>query len=137
MLEDLNVRGMLLNSKLSRHISDASWREFRRMLEYKTKWYGSKLVVVARFYPSSKLCSTCSHIVQKLPLTIRQWQCEKCQSMHDRDEKAAKNLLKLYTGSFPGIHACGDTSGGGTGNWSTSHVSLKQEVMSGIFVHKL
>ena len=92
VLEDLDVKGMLRNKGLSRHISDAGWREFRSKLEYKTKWYGSTLVIAPRFYPSSKTCSTCGHLVAKLPLEIRKWQCIECQSIHDRDVNAAKNL---------------------------------------------
>lgn len=136
VIEDLDVKKMLTNRALSRKISDAGWNECRRMLEYKTKWYGSKLIIAAKFYPSSKICSACGDQVSELPLSIRQWQCEKCDSVHDRDLNAAMNLLKLSTGSSPGIDACGDTSGG-TSQKLVSHVSLKQEVMSGIFVHKL
>ena len=136
VLEDLDVKGMLSNKRLSRHISDAGWREFRRMLEYKTKWYGSTLIIAPRFYPSSKTCSDCGHLVTELPLEIREWQCTECHSIHDRDVNAAKNLLRFNTGSSPGIYACGDTSGGASQKLA-SHVSLKQEVMNGIFVHKL
>ena len=127
VLEDLDVKGMLTNNRLSRHISDAGWREFRCMLEYKTKWYGSQLIIAPRFYPSSKTCSSCGTIAQELPLAIRQWECSKCQSIHDRDLNAAKNLLAYSTGSSPGIHACGDTSDGGKLTLA-SHVLLKQEV---------
>ncbi len=136
VLEDLCVKKMLGNNTLSRRISDAGWSEFRRMLEYKTKWYGSKLILAPRFYPSSKICSECGEQVNELPLSVRQWQCASCHCMHDRDINAAKNLLKLSTGSSPGIYACGDTSGG-AGQQLASHVSLKQEIMHGIFVHKL
>ncbi len=136
VLEHLNVKKMLTNRTLSRRISDAGWNEYRRMLEYKTKWYGSKLIVAPEFYPSSKICSTCGEQMSKLPLSIRQWQCKGCDSIHDRDINAAMNLLKLGTGSSPGIDACGDTSSG-TSQKLVSHVSLKQEVMNGIFVHKL
>jgi putative transposase len=136
VLEDLDVKRMQNNKKLSRGISDASWGEFRRMLEYKTKWYGSKLVIAPRYYPSSKTCSKCGYIVKELPLEIREWQCTGCQSKHDRDINASQNLLKLYTGSSPGIYACGDTSDGASKKLA-SHVSLKQEVGYGIFVHKL
>ena len=110
VLEDLCVKKMMNNNKLSRHISDAGWREFRCMLEYKTKWYGSKLIIAPQFYPSSKTCSECGNIVKELPLSVRQWKCERCQSIHDRDVNAAKNLLIFSTGSSPGIYACGDTS---------------------------
>lgn len=136
VLEHLDVKKMVTNRTLSRKISDAGWNEYRRMLEYKTKWYGSKLIVAPQFYPSSKICSTCGEQVGELPLSIRQWQCKRCDSSHDRDLNAAMNLLKLSTGSSPGIDACGDTSGG-TSQKLVSHVSLKQEVMNGIFVHKL
>lgn len=136
VLEDLNIKGMLKNKKLSRPISDAGWSEFRTMLEYKTKWYGSKLILAPRYYPSSKTCSECGHVVKEMPLAIRKWHCEKCQSIHDRDVNAAKNLLRFSTGSSPGIYACGDTSEGAVKK-NCSHVSLNQELMSGIFVHKL
>jgi len=136
VIEDLSVKGLLKNRKLSRHISDAGWYEFRRMLEYKTKWYGSTLVIAPRVFPSSKRCSKCSTIAEKMPLNIREWQCNVCQVMHDRDVNAAKNLLIYSTGSSPGIYACGDTSGGANQKFA-SHVSLKQELMNETFVHKL
>lgn len=136
VLEHLSVKKMLKNRTLSRRISDAGWSEYSRMLEYKTKWYGSKLVVAPQFYPSSKICSTCSEQVGELSLSVRKWRCARCGSVHDRDLNAAMNLLKLSTGSSPGINACGDTSVG-TSQKLVSHVSLKQEVMNGIFVHKL
>ncbi len=136
VLEDLDVKGMLSQKKLSRSISDIGWSEFRRMLEYKTKWYGSELVIAPRFYPSSKQCSECGYVLEKLLLETRQWQCPVCQSIHDRDLNAAKNLLILHTGSSPGIKACGDTSGGASQKLA-SYVPLKQEVMNGINVHKL
>lgn len=137
VIEDLDIKGMLRANRFNRSIHDASWGEFRRMLEYKTNWYGSKLVVAPRYYPSSKLCSNCGFLVEKMPLSIREWQCESCKSYHDRDINAANNLIKYYTESSSGIYACGDPSGGGTGNWSTSYGSLRQELTSGIFVHKL
>lgn len=136
VLEDLGVKEMLTQKKLSRSISDAGWSEFRRMLEYKTKWYGSNLVIAPRFYPSSKQCSECGLVLEKLLLETRHWQCSRCQSNHHRDLNAAKNLLKIYTGSSPGINACGDTSCGASQQLA-SYVSLNQEVMNGIFVHKL
>lgn len=136
VLEDLDVKGMLSTKNLSRSISDAGWGEFRRMLEYKTKWYGSKLVIAPRFYPSSKQCSACGFTQEKLLLETRQWRCPGCQSIHDRDLNAAMNLLKIHTGSSPGINACGDTSCGASHKLA-SNVSLKQEIINGIFVHKL
>jgi putative transposase len=138
IVEDLEIKSMLQGPyHLNRSIHDASWGEFRRMLEYKTSWYGSKLVIAPQYYPSSKQCSHCGFLANKMPLSIREWCCPCCNIHHDRDINAAKNLRNFYTGSSPGIDACGDSSGGGTGNWPTSHESLKQELINGIFVHKL
>ena len=114
-------RGQGKNKK----IHDVSWGEFRRMLEYKTKWYGSELIVAPRYYPFSKQCSKCGFSLVKLPLSIREWNCPRCNVHHDRDINAAINLKIYYTGSSPGIYACGDSSGGGIGNWSTSYESKK------------
>lgn len=137
IIEDLNVKGMVKNHRLARSISDVSWGEFRRMLEYKTKWYGSRLFIVPRFFPSSKMCSSCNYVMQELPLSIRWWKCPFCGSEHDREENATENLLNYYyTASSAGIYACGDTSGGGMAqSQSTSHVPFKQELNYGIFVH--
>lgn len=137
VIEDLDIKSMFRHSRWNRQIMDVSWGEFRRMLEYKTKWYGSVLKVVPRYYPSTKMCSECQFVMEEIPLSIRSWVCPQCCSQHDRDINAAKNILAISTGSSPGIYACGDSSDGGTGNWSTSHGSLKQELMNGIFVHKL
>ncbi|WP_328479971.1 transposase [Streptomyces sp. NBC_00377] len=92
VIEDLTVRNMVRNHRLARAISDASWRELRTMLEYKTAWYGRELVVVDRFFPSSKLCGACGTVRAKLPLNVRTWTCE-CGAVHDRDVNAANNLL--------------------------------------------
>ena len=131
VIEDLDIKKMLSGNRLNQLIHDAGWGEFRRMLEYKTVWHGSKLVIAPRYYPSSQLCSSCGYLAGKMPLSIRQWNCQHCQSSHDRDINAAKNLLKYNTESSSGIYACGDPSNGGTGNWSTSYGSLKQELTSG------
>ena len=112
VLEDLNIKAMMQKGKFSRSISDVSWYEFRGMLTYKTKWYGSKLIVAPRTFPSSKRCSLCGVIQETMPLSIRKWQCKTCLTEHDRDVNAAKNLLIYSTGSSPGINACGDTSDG-------------------------
>ncbi len=102
----------------------------------KTQWYGSELVIAPRTFPPSKRCSECSAIVEKIPLNIRNWQCNVCQVMQDRDLNAAKNLLIYSAGSSPEIYACGDTSGGANQKFA-SHVSLKQELTNEIFVYKL
>ena len=76
-IEDLNVSGMLANHKLAKSIADQGFYEFRRQLEYKTQWYGSELVIVDRFFPSSKTCCRCGH-VQDMPLSLRTYECPDC-----------------------------------------------------------
>lgn len=93
-LEDLNVAGMVKNRSLSRHISDSSWSEFVRMLEYKSEWYGSTVAKIGRFQPSSKICS-CGHIKDDLTLADRVWTCGSCGLTHDRDILASQNILKF------------------------------------------
>lgn len=95
VLEDLNVKSMMRNHSLARHISDAAWSEMKRQLGYKTVWYGSRLVLADRWYPSSKLCNACGHKMDKMPLSVREWTCPECGVVHDRDENAAKNLNTL------------------------------------------
>lgn len=102
-IEDLAVRNMSRNRHLSKSILDASFSEMRRMLEYKCAWYGRNLIVVDRFFPSSKTCSTCRHVIEKLPLEVRSWRCPRCHSHHDRDINAAKNILAAGTA----VNACG------------------------------
>ncbi|MEU1190605.1 RNA-guided endonuclease TnpB family protein, partial [Streptomyces sp. NPDC005859] len=92
VIEDLTVRNMVKNHKLARAVSDAAWTDMRSMLEYKAAWYGRELVVVDRFFPSSKLCGACGTIRAKLALNVREWTCE-CGAVHDRDVNAAENLL--------------------------------------------
>ena len=130
VLEDLNVSGMVRNGHLARHIADAGWGAFRRMLEYKSRWYGSMVVVAPRFLPSSKTCSECGHVLESLALSVRQWVCPACGVEHDRDGNAARNLVAWYrlsTGSSPGSDACGEPSGGAEAEASVSHGSAKQE----------
>lgn len=93
--EDLNVRGMVKNHCLARSISDASFGSFVRMLEYKCEWYGKTLVKIDRFFPSSKRCFDCGHVIESLPLSIREWTCPECGVIHDRDENAAHNILAV------------------------------------------
>lgn len=91
-IEDLNVRGMVKNHCLARAISDVGMGAFRRMLEYKCEWYGKELALVDRWFPSSKRCSQCGHILDSLPLDIREWSCPECGCTHDRDQNAAVNI---------------------------------------------
>jgi putative transposase len=97
VMEDLNVSGMVKNRKLARTISQQGWSQFVTFLKYKSTMYGRELVQVDRFYPSSKTCSSCGTIQSSLPLNIREWTCDSCGSIHDRDINAAKNLMALGT----------------------------------------
>jgi putative transposase len=91
VIEDLSVRNMVKNRSLARAISDAAWAEFRSMLEYKAAWYGREVIVVDRFFPSSKLCSACGTLQTQMPLNVRSWTCD-CGTVHDRDVNASINL---------------------------------------------
>ena len=93
-LEDLNVKGMVKNHRLAESISECSWFEFVRQLEYKGRWYGRTVVKIDRFFPSSKTCFNCGFIKESLNLSERKWTCPKCNTELDRDLNAAKNILK-------------------------------------------
>ncbi len=92
-LENLGVKNMVKNKRLAKAISDAGWGLFRQMVSYKAKWYGRTLVIIDRFFPSSKKCNMCGETNPMLTLSIRNWQCPKCQTVHNRDQNAAKNIL--------------------------------------------
>jgi putative transposase len=110
-VEDLNVNGMLQNHRLAKAVSDAGFYEFRRQLDYKTKWYGSRLVVVDRFYPSSKACSGCGHIMKELLLSTRCYRCERCGLVIDRDLNASYNLAAVAASSAETLNACHEVGG--------------------------
>ncbi|MFI7488093.1 IS607 family element RNA-guided endonuclease TnpB [Micromonospora echinaurantiaca] len=95
VVEDLNVAGMLRNRRLARRISDAGFAEIRRQLTYKTRWYGGRLLVADRWYPSSKTCSGCGTVKTKLALSERTFTCTTCGLILDRDVNAAQNLAAL------------------------------------------
>jgi len=97
-LEDLHVAGMVRNHKLAKSILDASWSRFVQYVLYKADWYGRKVVFIDRFAPSSKLCSECGAINERLKLNDRVWSCLVCKTRHDRDINAAKNIKKLGQG---------------------------------------
>ena len=92
-MEDLNAKGMMKNHHLAKAVTDASFGEFARLLEYKCAGRGRPLVKIGRFYPSSKTCSACGHRLDALPLSVRSWDCPACGAHHDRDVNAARNIL--------------------------------------------
>ncbi|WP_073946326.1 RNA-guided endonuclease TnpB family protein [Streptomyces kebangsaanensis] len=103
VIEDLTVRNLLKNGKLARAISDAAWSQFRSLLEYKARWYGRDVIAVDHWFPSSKLCSACGTLQDRMPLHVRTWTCDGCGITHDRDVNAAHNLLA----AGPAVSACG------------------------------
>ncbi len=108
-IEDLHVSGMARNRRLARAISDCGWGEFRRQLAYKCQRAGRRLIVIDRWYPSTKMCSACGFVLAELPLKVRTWRCPSCRTRHDRDLNAAKNILAAGLAAargFPG-DACG------------------------------
>ncbi|GBF81489.1 transposase [Aphanothece sacrum FPU1] len=92
-VENLNVKGMVRNHNLAKAISDCGWRQFCTMLKYKSEWDGKTYIEVGRFFASSKTCNVCLNRIDSLDLDIRSWTCNKCQTHHDRDVNAAKNIL--------------------------------------------
>src|SRR5256885_8991937 len=92
-IESLHVKNMVKNHSLAKAISDVGWSEFVRQLEYKAEWYDRTLVKIDKYYPSSKRCHHCGHILDLLSLDIRHWECPECQMSHDRDINAARNVL--------------------------------------------
>jgi putative transposase len=146
VIEDLNVNGMTRRPKpkpdgkggyqrngaaakagLGKSVLDAGFGEFRRQLEYKAERYGRTLTVIDRWYPSSKTCSACGHLLAELSLSTRHWTCPSCGARHDRDINAAKNILsagQAVAQSHPG-DACGaDVSHSGS---SRVRSAVKQE----------
>jgi putative transposase len=109
VVEDLAVRNMVRNHSLARAISDCGWGTFRQMTEYKAARAGRHVIVIDRWYPSSKTCSACGHLLAELSLKTRHWTCPSCGARHDRDVNAAKNILAagLAVGTGNGAHACG------------------------------
>ena len=109
VVENLNIRGMMKNRSLAKAINDAGWSTLVPFLRYKCKWYGRFFIRIDRFYPSSKTCSNCGHVLRKLSLSVREWVCPKCNSEHDRDINAARNILAAghaVTACGPDVRQC-------------------------------
>ena len=129
VIEDLAVRNMVLNRHLARVITDCGWGEFRRQLEYKCQRYGRQLVVIDRWYPSSKTCSACGHLLAELSISTRHWTCPSCGARHDRDINAAKNILA----AGQAVTACGaDVRHSGTSRVQSAVKQEPQPVTAGI-----
>jgi putative transposase len=109
-IEDLHVAGMLKNHHLAQAIADSGFGEIRRQLTYKAVKFGTRLVVIDRFYPSSKTCSVCGYILEKLDLKVRVWTCPNCGTVHYRDDNAAKSILAVSL--TDSLNACGAGSSG-------------------------
>lgn len=121
VIEDLHVKGMLKNRHLAKAVSDASFGELRRQLEYKAKWHGIQVVTADMWYPSSKRCSACGSIKPLLKLSEREYVCEVCGAVMDRDMNAAMNLAELA--AKPAVPACG----GGVSPAESGPSPVKQE----------
>ena len=109
VIEDLAVKNMVRNRSLAKAIADCGWGTFRQMIEYKAARAGRHVIVIGRWYPSSKTCSACGHLLAALSLNTRTWQCPSCRTRHDRDINAATNILAArlaVAGGNPG-DACG------------------------------
>jgi putative transposase len=103
-VESLTVKNMVQNHCLAKSISDVGWGEFVRQLEYKAEWYGRTLVKIDKWYPSSKRCFDCGHVLETLSLDVRIWTCPECKVVHDRDINAARNILAAGRA----VNACGE-----------------------------
>jgi putative transposase len=103
-IESLSIKNMVKNYRLAKAISDVGWGEFTRQLDYKAKWYGRTLIKIEKWYPSSKRCHRCGHVLDSLSLDERFWLCPECKTFHDRDINAAKNVLAAGLA----VTACGE-----------------------------
>jgi putative transposase len=104
-VESLHVKNMVKNHSLAKAISDVGWSEFVSLLSYKAEWYGRNLVKIDKWYPSSKRCFDCGHILDSLDLDVRVWTCPECGVVHDRDLNAAKNIRSV---GLTVLNACGE-----------------------------
>ena len=128
-IEDLNIKGMVRNHKLSKSISDASWGVFVVMLTYKAEWNDKKVVKIDRFYHSSQTCNVCGNRHgQTKDLSVREWECPSCHTHHNRDVNAAINILRVGLKQYTSAGAADYTGGGEVrADLSESHSSVKPE----------
>ena len=124
-IEDLNIKGMLGNRHLARAIADMGFFELRRQIEYKAAWRGGQVVLVDRWFPSSKLCSGCGYRLDELGLDVRHWTCPDCGASHDRDVNAATNLRNMAVSST--ASACGGEGAGPARERRVKPAPAKQE----------
>ena len=128
VIENLNVKGMMKNHRLARSIADMGFFEFRRQLEYKAKMRGGQIIIVDRFFPSSKMCSSCGYVLKELLLSTRKWVCPECGTAHDRDVNAAINLRNMAVSST--ASARGEEGSGRRRKTVVKPASVKREVSS-------
>jgi len=131
VIEDLRVQSMGWSHRLARDIRDVGFGEFRRQLEYKCRWYGSQLVVAPEFYPSTKQCSSCGHVKDKMPLSERTYKCDRCGLVLDRDLNASLNLVAVS--STETLNACGDLAS--TAPARASRAGSKKQVVNADIQH--
>jgi putative transposase len=105
-VESLAVKNMVKNPSLAKSIADVGWGEFVRQLGYKANWYGRTLVKIDQWFPSTKTCHACKHLLADLDLVVREWVCPNCGTIHQRDHNAAKNVLAEGLSVFA---ACGES----------------------------
>jgi putative transposase len=140
-IEDLNVRGMMANRHLARAIADVGMSEFRRQLTYKATMHGTRIVVADRWFPSSKRCSNCGHLHADLTLSDREWRCEACGLLHQRDRNSAINLKNFAAGlcgdtaEFEAVTACGEEGADVGRVAAVKPASVKREPEQQTFVY--
>ena len=104
-VEDLGIKNMVKNSKLAKSISDVAWGQFLTLLQYKAEWYGKNVLKIGRFVPSSKTCSCCGYKMEKLPLSVRLFECPSCNLVEDRDVNASINIRNFALADALGLRA--------------------------------